>query len=238
VDRDAALRASTRSQREPAAKGFRASRWRLWLWKWGPPILGVALTAVAIFGDRVGHWSSIWSALFLSYGAATALVTFVFYVERNLSAGITDLARAVTDEGKLRVQLRDKHGLKPLDEHESDHPPSELPGPVYGFEEIFAVPGLSDGRARIKPDQGRYPLEVHKHGGDVYIVGFVSEEDKDVLEKSGGSITLWMTPAESARDIFEVPISRILSETLFGDGTAINPFRISLDLAPPAAAPS
>jgi hypothetical protein len=213
-----------------------AGRVRSWLWLLMPTVVGGALTVVAVVGDRVWSWQPIWSELLLTYGAASALVSAIFLIERRLARAVEDLDQFLTGwsaEERIRARLRRSHALRPLATDEVDSPPGALPSGVFGFEEIFASKGLLGGQARLKADGSRYPMEVHKFLGEVYVVGFVSDSDLRSLNSDRrGEITLWMRRQRDARALVEVPTSRVADERSLGDGSALNGFRLGLTLGP------
>jgi hypothetical protein len=134
-------------------------------------------------------------------------------------------------EERERKRLRADHNLRVVRGVETDSSAQELPNDVFGYEEIFAVQGLMDGRARVKPARDTYPLEVHKVDGAVYLIGFVSEVDCEILDHNlDGSVILWMRRQKDATVLARVPLARVEAEESRGDGTTTNPFRLVLEL--------
>jgi hypothetical protein len=134
-----------------------------------------------------------------------------------------------------RRQLRRRHSLRVVRDSEEDLAPADLPDRVFGFEEIFAVEGLRDGRARLKgsviaPDDHRRPLEVHKHDAEIMLTGYVSSYDAAKIDKPGPQwLTLWMRRSNDASILVEVPLNRTEAQSL-GDGSVENGFRLYIHL--------
>lgn len=109
----------------------------------------------------------------------------------------------------------------------------------YGFEVMFALDGLKDGRARLKPRESdgigeQYRLEVHKlvsrdnliddetadgrpstWYGDLRIVGYVSP-DEDPSERQGEfRCRLFMRRDKSRSQWVSVPVDRVLRAESF-----------------------
>jgi hypothetical protein len=148
-------------------------------------------------------------------------------------------------EWRLRKGERKIHDLQRLRRDEEERSPSQIRDNQYGFEVIFATHGLKErdpdpnNWARIKRTRGSgsyvdhgFPLEVHKYQGTTYIVGFVSDDHKRVVEGNDtGIITLWMRPRWSARNVAEVPLTRITEEGSRGLGTWRSPSFLLLNLS-------
>jgi hypothetical protein len=104
--------------------------------------------------------------------------------------------------------------------------PELLPDGVYCFEEIFAVQGLKNNNARCKPTRsspnGYYPLEIHKSGGRMFLVGYVD------TKAISSAVSLWMRRDNRHRFLCRLALDAILEEESMGDGTPRNGFRLSL----------
>ena len=93
---------------------------------------------------------------------------------------------------------RGHHGLQSPAPVDSDCSPGSMPDNTYGFEEISSLWGLQNGLARVKPNRFKpqdheYPLELHKHSGEIYLGGWLSGPDFGVLTSmTAGRVTLWM----------------------------------------------
>ena len=149
-------------------------------------------------------------------------------------------------EQRPRAKSRRHQQLRLVRGAEAGKPPSKLDDGVYGYEEIFAVKGMKigdDSPAKLKPnpfapDGHAYPIEVHRHGGETYLVGYVSASDATLLESGAACrVTLWMRrqmgAPTRARWLVEVPLSRITDDRCDGDGSeGSGAFRLELDLAP------
>jgi hypothetical protein len=149
-----------------------------------------------------------------------------------------------------RHNLRKRHGLnqKALDGPEL--PPSKLhPCSWFGYEVIYATYGLKEldpdknKWARIKQTNGssqpvatQFPLEVHGYHGETFLVGYLSDDDKNVVDGTeAGEIILWMRPVwtrnRRATRIVEIPLSRITNEGSRGLGTRKSPYQLLLTLS-------
>jgi hypothetical protein len=148
-------------------------------------------------------------------------------------------------EWRKRRQLRERLGLERLDKLQQENSPSEIANGQYGFDVIYSVHGLKEldpdpnNWARLKRARGtatyvgRYPLEIHRRDGKTYLVGFVSDDDKRLLDgTSGGEVKLWMRPLWRAKTAVEVALERVEREGSRGDGTWRNPWRLELLLTP------
>lgn len=139
-----------------------------------------------------------------------------------------------SSEERERADLRAAHGLRLVHgADETERAPRDVPDGVCGYEEIFAVAGLKNGEARLKPDRNPYPLEVHKFEGETYVVGYCSPTANNSLSSDAECrLTLWMRRQNPADVLVEVPISRVTGEQSLGTGTRRNAFRLDLTLAP------
>lgn len=136
-----------------------------------------------------------------------------------------------------RAALRRAHGLRVVRGPEADASPEQLPDGVFGFEEIFAVDGLKDGRARLKPDHEApdghpYPLEVQKRVGEVFLVGYVSADDaNDIATPDRHHVKLWMRRNRDAPVLVAISLPTIEASQSLGDGSPENGFRIFASIA-------
>ena len=82
-----------------------------------------------------------------------------------------DIAKtpAVKTVPKDVLELRQKHHLRPLTEQEDGTKVQDLPNGIYGFS-MCGVVSLSAKRG------DKFSLEIHKHDGIVYYVGYASDE--------------------------------------------------------------
>jgi hypothetical protein len=194
-------------------------------------------SALTSFGIVVTIWLTILTVVeapppvVVISGIAAAAVIVFLYVPTLLSS-LSDLR-----EYGPRRRNRNAHHLRLVRGEETDSPPADLPDGVYGFEEIFAVAGFKDGRARVKPesvapDGHRYPLEVQRWGDETYIVVYVSDEG---LRCAGGHescvLPLWTRRQRDAARVASVAVSRVRGEQTRGDGGQHNPFRLVLELS-------
>jgi len=138
-----------------------------------------------------------------------------------------------------RARLRREHKLRRIVGNETYMHPSALPNGIYCYEEVFAMSGLRGDRARGKPrrvnrDGHTYPIEIHRYGDESYVVGWVSEADKQAMHGSTSArITLWMRRQgrRVASSLVEVPVACLDSDgESRGDGCKGNDFRLLLDL--------
>ena len=103
--------------------------------------------------------------------------------------------------------LRAKYKLRTLTESESGSGVHRLPNGVFGFtyspaEENFPLFNERDLRS----------FEGHKlEDGTIFLLGFLSPEGRETLEKTGGpTIHLFPEPKEVANQLVRVPLARIV----------------------------
>jgi hypothetical protein len=182
-------------------------------------IVGILVAILFAVTGEIPRWLGIVLAI-------AVIACVLLYFRRDIAAQFGH-----TREERDRARLRQTLQLRVVGGAETDSSPQELPDGVFGYEEILAVQGLKDGRARLKPDRDPYPLEVHKRDGAVCLVGFLSDEDRDTLSGNrAGSVILWMRRQKGARTLGQVPLSRVEDEQSRGDGRYGNPFRLLLGL--------
>jgi hypothetical protein len=197
--------------------------------------------ALAIFGILV----SLVIAILVAVKAPTAAIVTCASVTLALIVllYLPELRRFYRDtrEERQRRTRRKQHNLRLVEGDEADLSPALLPDGVFGYEEIFSVSGLRDGRARIKPDRTKpegvpYPLELHKFEGDTWLVGYVSAKDRDKIHR-GGELNLWMRRRSRDDTLEEIPLSRLKGDgesrgDRSWDSGAKNIFRLVLNLGP------
>jgi hypothetical protein len=99
------------------------------------------------------------------------------------------------------LELRQKHHLRPLTEREDGTKVQDLPNGIYGFS-MCGVVSLSAKRGN------KFSLEIHKHDGIVYYVGYASGEHikKYLTHQNNFHILASPHSWEGASVLFEIPI--------------------------------
>ena len=112
-------------------------------------------------------------------------------------------------------ELRKAHQLRPLTELEERTKIQDLPNGIYGFS-MCSVVSLSAKRGST------FALEIQKHDGIVYYVGYAAEEDieKYLTRKKNFHILTSPHPRERASSLFEIPVEFVskCEERPLGDG--------------------
>ena len=98
-------------------------------------------------------------------------------------------------------ELRQKHHLRPLTEREDGTKVQDLPNGIYGFSTCNVV-SLSATRG------SKSSLEIHKHDGILYYVGYASDEhiEKYLTHQKNFHILVSPHSWEGASVLFEIPI--------------------------------
>lgn len=99
------------------------------------------------------------------------------------------------------LELRQEHQLRPLTELEAGTKIQDLPDGIYGFS-MCSVVSLSAKRSST------FSLEIQKHDGIVYYVGYAADEDieKYLTRKKNFHILTSPHPRERASSLFEIPV--------------------------------
>ena len=119
------------------------------------------------------------------------------------------------------LRLRHKHQLRPVTEREEGTKIEELPNGIYGFSKC------SVGTLRATP--GNTPsLEIQKHGGIVFYVGYASDEDieKYLTRQKNFHIRTSPHPRKEASSLLDIPVEFIskCEERPDGDGVMFDLF--------------
>lgn len=123
-------------------------------------------------------------------------------------AQLQDPEPLTADVERAFEEIRASHGLRPLTEEESGSGVDQLPNGVYGFTYSPALENFPLFRGR---DLRSY--EGHKLAdGSVLLLGFLTAEEKNVLDTTSESaiIHLFPEPKGDATDLVIVPMSRVL----------------------------
>ena len=138
--------------------------------------------------------------------------------------GKTPAVKAVT---KDVLELRQKHHLRPLTEREDGTKIQDLPNGIYGFS-MCSVMSLSAKRGN------KFSLEIHKHDGIVYYVGYASDEhiEKYLTRQKNFHILTSPHSWEGAPSLFEIPIEFVskCEERPFRDGYLFDLFVTDIPL--------
>jgi hypothetical protein len=105
--------------------------------------------------------------------------------------------------------LRSAHRLRALTDAEDGSGIDRLPGGVFGFTYSPAENGFP-----IFNDRDLRSFETHKlEDGSVYLLGFLSSEEKEVLDETReqATIHLFPEPRGKATELVRVPLRRIVS---------------------------
>lgn len=102
---------------------------------------------------------------------------------------------------KELLKLRYSQQLRPLTDREDGTKIQDLPNGVYGFA-MCNVVALSAKRGTT------FSLEIHKHDGIVYYVGYASDEDIEKYLTRQKNFHILTSPhsGEGASSLFEIPI--------------------------------
>jgi len=113
-------------------------------------------------------------------------------------AGKTSNGNAVPREV---LKLRHEQQLRSLTEREDGIKLQDVPNGVYGFA-MCNVAALKAKR------ENTFSLEIHKHGGIVYYVGYASEEDieKYLTRQKNFHIFTSSQSRDGASTLFEIPV--------------------------------
>ncbi|MGE5708607.1 MAG: hypothetical protein ACM34B_00295 [Nitrospira sp.] len=124
----------------------------------------------------------------------------------------TPAAKALS---KDLLELRQKHHLRPLTEREDGTKVQDVPDGIYGFS-MCGVVSLSAKRGN------KFSLEIHKHDGIVYYVGYASDEHIKKYLTRQNNFHLLVSPHswEGASVLFEIPVEFVAKceERRFRDG--------------------
>jgi hypothetical protein len=105
---------------------------------------------------------------------------------------------------KQVLELRQAHQLRPLTEREDGTKIQDLPNGIYGFSKCSVV--------ALRAKRGNtFSLEIHKHDGIVYYVGYASPEhiEKYLTRQKNFHILTSPHSGEGASSLFEIPIEFI-----------------------------
>jgi hypothetical protein len=99
------------------------------------------------------------------------------------------------------LELRQTHHLRPLTEREDGTKIQDLPNGLYGFS-MCRVVSVSAKRGNT------FSLEIHKHDGIVYYVGYASDEhiEKYLTRQKNFHILTSPQSREGASSLFEIPV--------------------------------
>ena len=161
----------------------------------------------------------------------------VYLVGLNFSVNFGDLwsrnplpMNTVRDVGRIPegnavpneiLSLRHKHQLRPLTEREEGTKIQDLPNGVYGFSKCPVV-ALRATRCDT------FSLEIHKHEGIVYYVGYASDEhiEKYLTHQKHFHILTYPVSREGASSLFEIPVEFVskCEERSVGEGNLFDLF--------------
>ena len=160
------------------------------------------------------------------------LVVLVYLVGLNFSINFADIIwsryhqpkNMQRDGGKIpegnaatneALRLRHKHQLRPLTEREEGTKIEELPDGIYGFS-MCSVVALRATRGNT------FSLEIQKHDGIIFYVGYASDEEIDqyLTRQKNFHILTSPHPRKGASSLFDIPIDFVskCEERSVGDG--------------------
>jgi hypothetical protein len=141
----------------------------------------------------------------------------VYLVGLNVSLHLADIwnrdpqpTNTLRDAGKVQeanavpheiLRLRQKHQLRPLTEREEGIRIQDLPNGIYGFSRCSVV--------ELRATRGNtYSLEIHKHDGILFYVGYVSDQDTDhyLAHHKNFHILTFPHPREGASSLLDIPV--------------------------------
>ena len=113
------------------------------------------------------------------------------------------------------LKLRHEQRLRPLTEREEGTKVQDLPDGIYGFS-MCSVVALRAKRGNT------FSLEIHKHDGIVYYVGYASDEhiEKYLTRQKNFHILTSPHSTKEASSLFEIPVEFVskCEERPIGDG--------------------
>lgn len=149
--------------------------------------------------------------------APLGLGGLVYLVGLNFSVNFTDIwskgpqAKNIQREaGKITegnavpkeiLRLRHKHQLRPLTKQEEGTKIEELPNGIYGFSRC--------GVDALRATRGdTFSLEIQKHDGIVFYVGYASDEDieKYLTRQKNFHILTSPHPRKETSSLFDIPV--------------------------------
>jgi hypothetical protein len=102
-------------------------------------------------------------------------------------------------------RIRSAHRLRALTESESGSGVNRLPNGVFGFTYSPAEENFP-----LFTDRDLRSFESHKlEDGSIFLLGFLTPEERDALEKAGATIHLFPEPKGLADQLVRVPVARI-----------------------------
>lgn len=129
-----------------------------------------------------------------------------------MSSGTSDPAFDAKTEAfraaeRERESLRKKNGVTLVDDSQDGTGLHRLPDGVYGFT---YAPGMSDSPLFRK--SGSRTFEIHKHGGNEFLIGYLTADETQKLKAAPGDVELMLypTPEGDAKNLVEVPLFRVL----------------------------
>lgn len=113
------------------------------------------------------------------------------------------------------LRLRHKHQLRALTEREEGTKIEELPDGIYGFS-MCSVVALRATRGNT------FSLEIQKHDGILFYVGYASDEEIDqyLARQKNFHILMSPHPRKGASSLFDIPVEFVskCEERTEGDG--------------------
>jgi len=113
------------------------------------------------------------------------------------------------------LQLRHKQRLRPLTEREEGTKIQDLPDGIYGFS-MCSVVALRAKRGNT------FSLEIHKHDGIIFYVGYASDEEigQYLTRQKNFHILTSPYPRKGASSLFDIPVEFVskCEERPVGDG--------------------
>jgi hypothetical protein len=159
------------------------------------------------------------------------LVLLVYLVGLNFSINFADswsrdnpAKNTKRDVGKMPegtavpaevLRLRHRHHLRPLTEREEGTRIQDLPNGIYGFSMCNVI--------ALRATRGNtFSLEIQKHDGIVYYVGYASDEhiEKYLTRQKNFHILTSPHSRKEASSLFEIPVEFVskCEERPVGDG--------------------
>jgi hypothetical protein len=119
------------------------------------------------------------------------------------------------------LTLRHKHQLRPLTEREEGARIQDLPNGIFGFS-TCGIDALRATRSNT------FSLEIQKHDGILFYVGYVSDQDIDhyLARHKNFHILMSPHPREGVSSLFDIPVEFVskCEERPDGDGVLFDLF--------------
>ena len=157
------------------------------------------------------RWTLYLIAVFLGLGGLAYLVGLNFSLPfSDVSSRNHQEKNTPRDVGRIPdgnavpqevLTLRRKHQLRPLTEREAEARVQDLPNGIYGFS-TCGIDALRATRSNT------FPLEIQKHDGIMFYVGYASHEEIEQYFARQKSFHILMSPhpRKGASSLLDIPV--------------------------------